>query len=114
MYYKKRFESRFPLQTPRSPAGRFFVGLGWEPRSLYVPDNQTLLKHGVPNLSFSRGVGNCDFDNVLTIKHLSYTLVITTARAIARTGEAFCDDPIAPDVETETPLEDAVAWIQSQ
>ena len=84
---------------------RFFVGLGWEPRSLYVPDNQTLLKHGVPNLSFSRGVGNCDFDNVLTIKHLSYTLVITTARAIARTGEVFCDDPIALDVETETPLE---------
>jgi hypothetical protein len=28
--------------------------------------------------------------------------------------EVFCDDPIAPDVETETPLEDAVAWIQSQ
>ena len=51
---------------------------------------------------------------MLTIKHLSYTLVITTARAIARTGEVFCDDPIAPDVETETPLEDAVAWIPSQ
>ena len=51
---------------------------------------------------------------MLTIKHLSYTLVITTARAIARTGEVFCDDPIAPDVETETPLEDAVAWIQSR
>ena len=40
--------------------------------------------------------------------------MITTARAIARTGEVFSDDPIAPDVETETPLEDAVAWIQSQ
>ena len=66
----REFESRFPLQTPRSNAGRLFVGLGWEPRSLYVPDNQTLLKHGVPNLSFSRGVGNYDFDNVLTIKHL--------------------------------------------
>ena len=43
-----------------------------------------------------------------------YTLVITTSRAVARTGEVFCEDPIAPDVETETPIEDAVAWIQSR
>jgi len=42
-----------------------------------------------------------------------YTLLITTGCDVARTGEVFCDDPIAPDVETETPLEDAVAWIQS-
>ena len=43
-----------------------------------------------------------------------YTLLITIGCDVARTGEVFCDDPIAPDVETETPLEDAVAWIQSQ
>lgn len=43
-----------------------------------------------------------------------YTLLITIGCDVARTGEVFCDDPIAPDVETETPLEDAVAWIKSQ
>jgi len=40
-----------------------------------------------------------------------YTLLITIGCDVARTGEVFCDDPIAPDVETETPLEDALAWI---
>ena len=42
-----------------------------------------------------------------------YTLIITIGCDVARTGEVFCDDPIAPDVETKTPLEDAVAWIRS-
>lgn len=40
-----------------------------------------------------------------------YTLVLTIGQDVARTGEVFCDDPIAPDVVTETPLEDAVNWI---
>ena len=42
-----------------------------------------------------------------------YSLVLTTGCDVARTGEVFCDDPIAPDVETETSLEDAISWIQS-
>ena len=42
-----------------------------------------------------------------------YSLILTTGRDAARTGEEFCDDPIAPDVETETPLEDAISWILS-
>jgi C-terminal processing protease CtpA/Prc len=40
-------------------------------------------------------------------------LVLTTGCDVARTGEVFCDDPIDPDVRTETPLEDAVAWIRN-
>ena len=40
-------------------------------------------------------------------------LVLTTGCDVARTGEVFCDDPIAPDVQTGTPLEDALAWIQA-
>ena len=40
-------------------------------------------------------------------------LVLTTGCDVARTGEAFCDDPIVPDVTTETPLEDALAWLRS-
>ncbi len=42
-----------------------------------------------------------------------YSLALTTGCDVARTGEVFCDDPIAPDVETETSLEDAISWIQS-
>ena len=38
-------------------------------------------------------------------------LVLTTGCDVARTGEVFCDDPIAPDVDTETPMEDAIAWL---
>jgi len=40
-------------------------------------------------------------------------LVLTIGCDVARTGEAFCDDPIAPDVLTATPLEDALAWIDN-
>ena len=38
-------------------------------------------------------------------------LVLTTSCDMARTGEIFCDDPIAPDVETDQPLESALAWL---
>ena len=41
-------------------------------------------------------------------------LVLTIGEDIARTGEAFCDDPIAPDVLTETPFEDAIEWLDNQ
>lgn len=41
-------------------------------------------------------------------------LVLTTGCDVARTGEVFCDDPIDPDVQTETPLEDALTWILSR
>jgi C-terminal processing protease CtpA/Prc len=37
-------------------------------------------------------------------------LVLTTGCDVARTGEVFCDDPIAPDVLTSSPLEDALEW----
>ena len=38
-------------------------------------------------------------------------LVLTTGEDIARTREVFCDDPIEPDVITETPLEEALEWL---
>lgn len=40
-------------------------------------------------------------------------LVITTGCDVARTGEVFCDDPIVPDILTDHPVEDAVAWIRT-
>ena len=41
-------------------------------------------------------------------------LVLTTGCDVARTGEIFCDDPIDPDVATDQPLEDALAWLRSR
>lgn len=41
-------------------------------------------------------------------------LVLTTGEDIARTGEAFCDDPIEPDVMTETPFEEALEWLTNK
>ena len=38
-------------------------------------------------------------------------LALTIGEDIARTGEVFCDNPIEPDVTTETPLDDALEWI---
>jgi C-terminal processing protease CtpA/Prc len=40
-------------------------------------------------------------------------LVLTTGCDVARTGEVFCDDPIAPDVLTDSPMEDALAWLRA-
>ena len=52
--------------------------------------------------------------NVTKFLSDGYMLVITTASDMARTGEIFCDDPIEPDVRTETPLEDAALWIAAK
>ncbi len=41
------------------------------------------------------------------------SMVLTIGCDVARTGEAFCDDPIVPDVNTETPMEDAMTWLRS-
>ena len=52
--------------------------------------------------------------NVPTPLADGWKLLVTIACDVARTGEVFCDDPIDPDVPTETPLEDALAWIRSR
>ncbi|MBO4535595.1 MAG: S41 family peptidase [Bacteroidales bacterium] len=41
-------------------------------------------------------------------------LVLTQSCDQARTGEVFCDDPIAPDEPTDQPLEIALAWLRSR
>lgn len=40
-------------------------------------------------------------------------LILTTGCDMARTGEIFCDDPIAPDVATDQPLEEATKWMRN-
>ena len=39
-------------------------------------------------------------------------LVLTQSCDMARTGEVFCDDPIEPDLATDQPLEEALAWLR--
>jgi len=39
-------------------------------------------------------------------------LALTVSCDIARTGEVFCEDPIVPDVETNSPEEDAMSWLK--
>lgn len=41
-------------------------------------------------------------------------LGITIGSDVARTGEEFCDKPILPDVNSDTPMEDAMAWISQE
>ena len=39
-------------------------------------------------------------------------LVVTSSCDVARTGEVFCDDPIAPDCLTDTPMDAALEWLR--
>ena len=41
-------------------------------------------------------------------------LVLTVGCDVARTGEIFCDDPIEPDVLSDNPLTEALAWIRER
>lgn len=38
-------------------------------------------------------------------------LVLTTSRLVSRTGQTYDNDPIQPDVLTDQPKEEAVAWL---
>ena len=40
-------------------------------------------------------------------------LALTVSSTLARTGEEFCNEPIAPDVLTDSPLADALAWLSA-
>ena len=101
--YENMFESRFPLQTPRSPAGRFCLGAGdnvfpggWEPQILYILDNLTLPKQQVPDLTFFWGVGNRAVYNTLLINYLQIAVCQTCVSSWKkftnrRQAVSFCD-----------------------
>ena len=91
------------------------------PHAFPHPDFVWTASSGEATLLCFRGLDNVRTFGVPTAGYASanvpytltdgYRLVITTSCDKARTGEVFCDDPIEPDVETDTPLEDAVSWI---
>lgn len=102
-----------------SPAGTFADGI-----PVAILTDEWTASSGEATLLCFRGLDNVRTFGVPTAGYASgnvpyplidgYRLVITTSCDKARTGEVFCDDPIAPDVETDTPLEDAVSWILSK
>ena len=67
---------------------------------------------GLPNTRAfgSPTAGYCSCNQIYALPDGSH-LVLTIGEDIARTGETFCDDPIAPDVTTEMPFEEALEWI---
>ncbi len=69
---------------------------------------------GLPNVkTFGSPSAGYASGNVTHILADGYLFAITKFCDEARTGEVFCDDPIEPDSNTETPLEDALSWIAS-
>lgn len=96
--------SKFPEGTPTAILVNDWTGSSGEATLLCFRGLENTRTFGIPTAGYASA-------NVSFPMADDYTLLITTGCDVARTGEVFCDDPISPDVETETPLEDAVAWI---
>jgi len=60
---------------------------------------------GSPTAGYASANESIIFDN-------GSILALTVSCDIARTDEIFCDVPIVPDVETESPEEDALLWLK--
>ena len=95
---------KMPASTPVAILTDDHTGSSGEATLLCFRGLDNVRTFGVPTAGYASA-------NVTKFLADGYLLVITTASDMARTGEVFCDDPVEPDVRTETPLEDAVAWI---
>lgn len=98
--------SRFPDNTPVAVLINDWTGSSGEAALLCFRGLENVRTFGIPTAGYASANQSFPMAD-------GFLLVVTTGCDVARTGEVFCDDPIAPDVETATPLEDAVAWIQS-
>ena len=99
--------SKFTDNTPIAILVNDWTGSSGEATLLCFRGLENVRTFGIPTAGYASANQSFPMED-------GYTLLITIGCDVARTGEVFCDDPIAPDVETETPLEDAVAWIRSQ
>lgn len=68
---------------------------------------------GLPNVkTFGCGsAGYCSANMVYKL-YDGANLQLTIAKDVDRLGNEYCEEPIAPDYETETPLEDAFKWLK--
>lgn len=97
---------KFPASTPVAILTNDWTASSGEATLLCFRGLDNVRTFGIPTAGYASG-------NTPYPLADGYSLVITESCDEARTGEVFCDDPIAPDVRTETPLEDAVSWISA-
>ena len=119
---RRRFQSVMPINKEFVAK---IVGIDIEPRIncpvAILTDEATASSGEAVLLSF-RGLDNARVFGFPTAGYASANesiifyngsiLALTVSCDIARTGEIFCEDPIAPDVETVSPEEDALSWLK--
>ena len=71
---------------------------------------------GLENVrSFGSSTAGYASTNTIFCLYDGTQIVLTVGADVAlRTGEVFCEDPIPPDVLTDSPEQDAAAWIRSR
>ena len=119
---RRRFQSVMPINKEFVAK---IVGIDIEPRIncpvALLTDEATARSGEAVLLSF-RGLDNARVFGSPTAGYASANesiifyngsiLALTVSCDIARTGEVFCEDPIVPDVETDSPEEDAMSWLK--
>ena len=119
---RRRFQSVMPINKEFVAK---VVGIDIEPRIdcpvAILTDEATASSGEAVLLSF-RGLDNVRVFGSPTAGYASANesivfyngsiLALTVSCDIARTGEVFCEDPIVPDVETDSPEEDAISWLK--
>lgn len=119
---RRRFQSVMPINKEFVAK---IVGIDIEPRIncpvAILTDDATASSGEAVLLSF-RGLDNVRVFGSPTAGYASANesiifyngsiLALTVSCDIARTGEVFCEDPIVPDVETDSPEEDAMSWLK--
>ena len=98
---------RFPKDTPIAILTDEWTGSSGEATLLCFRGLDSVRSFGTPTAGYASANTSYSLAD-------GYTLVITTASNVARTGEEFCEDPIEPDVHSGAPLQDALAWIQDR
>ena len=98
---------KFPEETPVAILINEWTGSSGEATLLCFRGLEKARTFGAPTAGYASA-------NMTFPMADGYTLLITFGYDVARTGEVFCDDPIAPDVTTEAPLEAALAWLQGR
>ncbi len=95
---------KLPSSTPVALLTNEWTGSAGEGTLICFRGLDNVKTFGRPTAGYASG-------NVTYTLADGYKFAVTMSADMARTGEVFCEDPINPDVNTETPLEDAVSWI---
>lgn len=98
--------AKFPSSTPVAVLTDDHTGSSGEATLLCFRGLDNVRTFGAPTAGYASG-------NMSYTLSDGYLFAITRSADVARTGEVFCEHPILPDVPTETPLADAIAWITS-